>query len=574
MSRFFFTCPISGCISRLLICIASLLCLVAARAQSAPDAGQLLQQTDRNRLPALPPAMPSERSPKAASPQKIQQGAVVTVQRFDFVGNTLLGTQELRTVVASFTGNPIGFTELQSAVAAVSNAYRNAGWLVRAFLPAQEVLDGVVQIQVVEARFGGSRIEGAQPVRIKPSLVLGYFEAAQPKGQLLNMRQLDRALLLADDLPGISVTGNLEEGAVPAQTNLILRTTDEPLWFGYLAADNTGARSTGATRYSANLFFNSPTGWGDAWSLTAVYTEGSDYVRMSASFPLGARGWRVGANASTLSYLLVAPEFSSLGGKGTSDTVGLEATYPILRSRLANVYATLAFDKKDFDNQANASTSSKYRSDVFTVGLSGNRFDEVWGGGISAVSLLVTSGHLNLDGSPNRGTDAATTRTAGQFNKLRYSVSRQQTLSQAITLYAMLSGQRADKNLDSSEKFYLGGAGGVRAYPSSEGGGAEGDMLNVELRWAAARGLTLTSFYDFGKVRINRDNHYSGGAARNEFDLKGVGVSLSWQTGFGGSSRLTWARRLGTNANPAFNGNDQDGSLVRNRFWLSYTQAF
>jgi hypothetical protein len=38
--------------------------------------------------------------------------------------------------------------------------------------------------------------------------------------------------------------------------------------------------------------------------------------------------------------------------------------------------------------------------------------------------------------------------------------------------------------------------------------------------------------------------------------------------------KATWAHRLGDNPNPTATGNDQDGSLLKNRFWLVATLAF
>ena len=132
----------------------------------------------------------------------------------------------------------------------------------------------------------------------------------------------------------------------------------------------------------------------------------------------------------------------------------------------------------------------------------------------------------------------------------------------------------AGKNLDSSEKFYLGGATGVRAYPASEGGGSEGQMLNLELRWRLPKGFNFTAFHDWGEVKVNRDNNFTGAPALNDFSLKGAGLALGWQADSGLTARITWARRLGENPNPTATGLDQDGSLVRDRLWASAMLPF
>ena len=60
----------------------------------------------------------------------------------------------------------------------------------------------------------------------------------------------------------------------------------------------------------------------------------------------------------------------------------------------------------------------------------------------------------------------------------------------------------------------------------------------------------------------------------NDYSLKGAGLALAWQGNSGLNLRATWARRIGDNPNPTATGNDQDGSLVSNRFWLTASLPF
>jgi hemolysin activation/secretion protein len=296
------------------------------------------------------------------------------------------------------------------------------------------------------------------------------------------------------------------------------------------------------------------------------------------SLPLGSDGWRIGINASRLNYELISDAYKSLNASGNSSTTGLELSYPLLRSRAANVSATLSADKKKYFNVSAGATSSAYSNVPVSLSLSANSFDALGGGGANALSVVLTEGKLNLSGSPTEASDASTTRTAGAYSKVRYALSRQQQVSTGLSLYGSLSGQWAGKNLDSSEKFYLGGSSGVRAYPSSEGGGSQGQMLNVELRWQLPEGVNLTGFYDHGRVTQNVRNDFAGAPALNRFALKGAGLSLGWRHGSGVSLQATYARRLGNNPNAITTdlnrGADQDGTLHRNRFWLTASVAF
>ena len=545
----------------------------SAFAQTVPDAGSLLQQIEKGRL-APPASKPGPLLAPPPQPMKELSGMSVTVSRFQFAGNTLLTQAQLAPAVASFVNRPLSFNDLQNAAAAVAETYRKAGWIVRVYLPLQEIKDGVVTLQVVEAVFGQVRMEGTAPTRVPFDRLVPIVGAAQPHGAALKAQAMDRALLLLDDMPGISTAGSLAPGEQANEVDLVLKIEDEKLINGQVGVDNASARSTGSARLTADLYINSPLRLGDQAVVNLMHTEGSDYARLAYTVPLGAAGWRVGANASHLRYRLVDDALAALDASGTSTTSGVEATYPLIRARLKNLYLALNYDNKRFDNRAAATTITDYKIDTFTVGLNGNVLDQYAGGGSTSASLALVHGKVDLDGSPNARADALTTRTGGSFTKLRYAASRQQVLTEALALYAAFSGQTAGKNLDSAEKFYLGGAYGVRAYPSNEGGGSEGQLFNLELRGRLPNNVNLTGFYDWGHVKVNHDNAFPGAPALGSYSLKGAGLSVAWLASFGLNLKATWARRIGNNPNPTLTGTDQDGSFRKNRFWLQASMPF
>ena len=550
-----------------------LLASLATQAQTPPSAGSLLQEIERSRTQQLPKAVKPEIAP-APKEMKAPTGLTLTVKQFRFTGNRLLDAGQLAPVVAPYLGRQLDFAELQKAAAAVAARYREDGWVVRAYLPQQDIDNGVVTIHIIEAVFGGALLEGEPPSRVKLQTALAFVEEAVRKGEPLNGDAIDRALLLLDDLPGIAAAGNLKEGRRDGETDLVLKLADEAAYTGDAGIDDSGSRSTGATRLTLNLNANSPLGIADLETVSLIHTEGSDYARLGATVPVGTNGWRVGGSTSHLDYRLISPDFATMNGKGTSETYGLEASYPLLRTRLRNLYLALNADRKNFRNEANGAVTSDYHLDAFSIALNGNLFDALGGGGANTLGLTLTDGRVDLGGSPNQAGDATTTVTQGHYSKLRYSLSRQQTLTEKLALYGAVSGQIAGKNLDPAEKFYLGGATGVRAYPASEGGGSEGQMLNLELRARLPENFTLTAFYDWGEVLVNRDNSHAGAAVLNQYRLRGHGLMLGWLAPFGANFRLTWARRDGGNPNATAAGNDQDGSLVENRLWLQATLPF
>lgn len=164
--------------------LASLLGPLLASAQTPPDAGSVRQQIEQQRRNLLPAEPSSQFAPPPPAMDSIG-GTTVTVSQFRFAGNTLLSNDKLAAAVAGYIGHPIDFAGLQNAAIAVATAYREAGWVVRAYLPKQEIADDTVVVQIVEAKFGATRI-GSEPGRMSPARLKRMVERRQKSGAPLN----------------------------------------------------------------------------------------------------------------------------------------------------------------------------------------------------------------------------------------------------------------------------------------------------------------------------------------------------------------------------------------------------
>ena len=530
---------------------------MAVHAQVNIDAGSLLRQTERDLAAPLP--TPGLQAP-ASGPTRVAKpsDATVQVRGFKLVGNTLLSTEELLKALAPFTDRVMTLDQLREAADAVTSTYREAGWTVRAFLPQQEIKDGIVTIQIIEAIFGGASVQGVEPKRIKATRLVRMAQSQLETGKPLSARRLDRVLLLLDDLPGISVSGHLVPGQRDGETNLVLVATDDKLLTGNASVDNQGSLRTGSDRVSVNLAINSPAQMGDALAINAMKTQGVDYQRLAYTVPAGGDGWRWGVHLSNLNYRVVAEEFASLNPNGAATTVGWDLSYPLLRSLVQNINLAFSFDDKRFDNTINSVTTS-YAIKAYNASLSWQQMDGWGGGGSSNASAVITTGQKTNE-SP--------------YTKLNISLGRLQKLSQSFSLNASASAQASNVNLDSSEKLYLGGATSVRAYPTGEAGGSMGHTLSLELRQRFDNGLTWAVFYDHGRVQANVDNNLSTAASPSAWYLQGAGLSLGWQSKKGVDIKASVAQRMGDNPAPQSNGTDNDGTQRLNRAWFVASVAF
>lgn len=546
-------------------------------AQTLPNTGTLLQQiegvkpmADKNAEPALISVKPGS-TDQGKDKNKERK---IKVSRFTFVGNTLIGAEQLSQLAAPLTGRTVTFSELQEINNTIAAAYATGGWLARVYLPGQDITNGIIVIRIVEAQLGKVVISGDSK-RAPLALVKATIEASKNAGAALNTEALDNAIVQASRIPGVVMSGGLVAGTKEQETDLVLKVSDAPLLTGSAAFDNLGSRLTGPSRASANIALASPLAMGDMGAVNFIKTKGSDYLRFSYSLPISSKGWRAGINTSYLSYHVVAPEFLALDISGQAKTVGLESVYPLIVSRSRDVSLNIAADQKTFQNYTSTTTSSAYSSLATSLALRVRTSDAWLGEGSNNASLRLTHGRLDYGKQNNVGEDSLIPL---RYKKINLALQREQLISEKFSISGAYSMQITNQNLDSSEKFYLGGSSGVRAYPASEGGGGSGKLLSIDARLRINPQLTLGAFYDWGDVTVNAKNDalsIASPAALNKYALQGAGLNISYALGLRSRLTATWARRLGDS--PIKNtttGYDSDGSLSLNRFWLSANIEF
>ena len=524
---------------------------------------------------ATAPASASAAEPSTTTPQP------PVVKGFEFSGNSVFSASDLTQVLQAVVGTPLDMKSLEQIVALIDQHYASQGRLGRCEIPPQDMTDGLIQVTVREGRFARAVIEPSPHPRIPPALAVDLVETAQPKGQVVNLQSLDRATLLLSELPGVQAQMSLRPGEKEGETEAVIRLDDAPATDGSVVFDNSVVSATGATRTIGQLNQHGGFGRAETVSLIWMHTEGSEYLKLGYSEPWGSAGKRVGFNLSGSKYQLIAPQYASLSPSGPSNSIGLDLSVPWLRTRAANASLQWGYEHKNFRNDTTAGLVSEYKIDVFSATAQGQRSDAWMGGGESAGSLQTLIGHVDLNGSPNQGMDALTTQTAGLYAKLRAMASRVQRINPKQSVVATWQAQLASKNLDGSEKFFMGGSQGVRAYPTNEGGGSQGQSLNLEwqhLLNAGNQRLTLSGFYDIATIDVNKFNDFTGGASLNTYALQGGGLWLGGPLAHGWGKplqwRLTWSRRMGVNPMASSSGLDQDGSYRWDRLWFNFNQPF
>lgn len=532
-------------------------------AQVVPDAGRVLQEQT---APALPPPKSAEGVLIVVPPNEPTPsgGATVTLASVRFVGNSLLSDAQLKAALGKVAGQSFDLAGLRGLADRISNVFTKAGYpFARAFLPAQELSNGQLTIEVVEGRYGEVRTTGDATLAAQAQRFLSALKPGAPIESVL----LERSTLILDDQPGIKVSPVIRPGQSFGTGDLDIGVQRTHSVKGDVGYDNQGNRYTGEHRLHANVQFDSPFRLGDQVLVRGLYSdEGLWLGSLTYGTPVGVDGWRASVGY-THTYYLLGKDFANLESSGTADVVTAGASYPLVRSQALNLTIGANLQHKDLkDIKGAAGTQATKSSDAVPVTLQFDRRDGFAGDGIVYGALTFTPGRLNLG-------DEATDRSSGlnsrgSFDKWNLDLARIQSVrGTGVSLFGRVSAQYASKNLDSSERFSLGGPAGVRAYPVGEGICDNGWLAQVELRYQAGA-FSPYAFYDAGAVRINaKQESLNPAPATNERSIGGGGVGTRFQ-------KDAWSADLAI-AWRAQGGAPQADTLVRSaRVWLTASYQF
>jgi hemolysin activation/secretion protein len=373
----------------------SLLCISAnvLAAPIIPDAGQISQE--------LKP-QPQLNKPGTAAPLKAEDGALeqtntnstlkVNVSAINISGNTLFSDTQLAALVADLIDSEHNFAEINASVAKISRFYRERGYAVaRAYLPAQDLKDGVLEVKVLEGIVGAQTLDNQS--RLSDAKVNSMLADIQA-GELLQAAQVDRAVLLLSDTPGVGgARASLQPGASVGTSDLLINVDPAKAYSSNAEFDNYGSYYTGEYRVGAALAINSPLNIGDQLTIRGLSSNKNlTYARVAYQLPIGGSGFKLGAAYSDTHYKF---NFNGTELRGSASNASIFGTYPFIRSQNSNLYGTLTFEQKNLTDVQVATTDKKVRLGNF--GLAGNHQDGIFGGGISSFDSALIAGKLSMD---------------------------------------------------------------------------------------------------------------------------------------------------------------------------------
>jgi hemolysin activation/secretion protein len=553
------------------------------------DTGSIYKQIKQNQIEKAQQNVHPTKKKKVIKQRTLSGKQTVLVRGFKVIGNDEFTEAEIKKVLAPFIGRTMLTEELSEAANALTAYYTKKGFFdANVALISPYILEGGIIVLVVDEKHlekGGISVKNSGK-RIKTEKVLNLWNNIMKPGAM-KQDDFERAMLLTNDLPGISAKADLYYGTNDNTDDMTITVTDENVFNGNIDIDNYGSYYTGRVELGATLYWNSPTKNGEEIVARFITTgKYSNFGYLDLAVPVFDNGMRIGASVDFLKYELDTSKSES-AGDGDAWNARAYVKYPVVRTENFTIETELNYTHTALkDNNATAEIDNS-TIDKGILTLSGNRSDKFLENGITYFSMALTVGNLNLDNKEQIVIDALTSNTAGNYTKLNFSLSRLQNLTGNLSTKISVDGQWASKNLDSSEKYFLGGPYGVSGYPVGQVAGDNAALFYADLRYDLYNmpwkgDLQLKAFYSYGWVKLLKDPdayvaYYGLDKENNEMTLQtvGVGFSQTWSNSF--VLRAVVGKQVGDNEYRDINvnhGKDYDQSDSDYRAWVDLIYYF
>lgn len=492
-------------------------------------------------------------------------GPKVLIKGFRITGQDLLPEAQLLELLADATNSELSLADLESMAERITVHFQQKGYLVaRAYIPAQEIKDHIVEISVIPGKYGKIHIEYSD--KAPANHIAAKLQPVLP-GSVIKQQTLERSLLLINDIPGVSVRASLSPGETTGTADLRLKISQTKPVTGSVGFDNYGNLYTGRARFATSFQLHNPSGCGDSLSLIGL-TSGDEMTvgQLLYALPAGPNGGTLTFGYTRMQYTL-GEDFVFMDAYGMADVKSVQWSYPLKRTQKSDLSVDIGYQTKQLQDRIGLfsdTTDKKSRSLALT--LAGENREPNW---VESYSAGYTDGKLEIQ-SPGALANDQILKTNGDFAKWNFSYFRRQFLSDRVSAIIKLTGQTANKNLDSSEKLSLGGPYAVRAHPQGEAAGDQGYLFSGELQWLlsqprAEKQLYLATYLDAGTVMLNKKSY--AGAGDNRRTLAGLGVGLIYGQADDFALRFDYAWKT--------NNEDETSESPRNgRFWLQGTKYF
>lgn len=445
----------------------------------------------------------------AASPVGAQL-RYIDIWEYQVEGNTLLSRDLVARTVDPYLGVARKIDDTYSAAKALEAEYRAAGFpTVYVTVPEQDVINGVVRLQVTEAKVRRVTISGAR------YFVLSGIRDDVPsveEGEVLHVPSLQKDLQSANQAnKDLKIVPVITQGPTTDTIDIELSVADRPPLHGGISVSNYNTEGTTPTRASAELSY------GNLWQKNHEFgiqaqtsPENTDEVKVLAgsyTFPIGESGSKIALYAVFSDSDLAT--VSDVNVIGDGEIYGLRYVNPFYQSSNSVQSLSLGFDFKDFEEDLVLLDDSSQQTPISYTSWSAlyNVFHKA-DGLTTKFNAGVTLGIRDLFSDDEEFNEK---RSEANNNFMLFSTDFEQTwlLPANWKLRYRVRGQLADSPLVSNEQFSAGGVNTVRGYYEAQIQGDYGLIENLEIEtpdfgrgWPGFKSFTMSWFYDAAQLRL------------------------------------------------------------------------
>lgn len=446
------------------------------------------------------------------------------ISQFEFNGNRVLDRNDLNKAVFDFIGKHLTLNDLYKAAEAVTDLYRDKGYIVSyAYIPPQVIENDTAIISVVEGEIGKVIVEGES--RYKSSFIEKYLSPLKT-GITLNIKDIEDRILLLNSFMGLNIRATLKSGEKPGTSDIVIHLLDGNTYKAYVSLDNFGNKETNEYRLSAAGSLSNAFKGGDR--LTGYFSIGLDhfdprelfFARVDYNLPFGINGFKLGANYTRSQYMSTKT-FKELDLKGYADEFRLYAEYPLLLRSAGTINLYGGFRLRHSLDRMLGETFTKDNIYTLSLGLWGSFYPGKNGEGY--YSVAIDQGINPLFGGSNNSQLSTRPDAGGLFQKIYAEFDYTHHIISFFRINLYGSGQYATDEMFSSEKFYIGGMYSVRGFQSGVNSGDVGFRASVEFEADLyLPQIKAVIFYDKGWVK----NFKPQNVGYSDASLDSLGVGL------------------------------------------------
>jgi len=531
---------VAAALAMVSVSFAAVAQVVPPGAQVVPPSDQPGRERERFERPPVPlaqPGGPAISVPGIEAPPGAAETKLV-IRQIRIVGATIYTAAQLAELYANVVGKKLTLQAVYDLAQRITAKYGGDGYVLsRAIVPVQQ-LDpngAVVKIQVVEGYI--ERVEWPPELstyRDFFSYYAGRIAAERP----VNIRTIERYLLLAGDLPGLKFKNSIKPHPTKVGAAiLVVEVTHKPVDF-FARVDNRGTPARGPLEFLTSTTVNNLLHSHDAFTLTAAgafKTRELQYYAANYRQVLTGEGLTYFATASYGFGRPGTEELELLNYRTKSLYAETGLSYPVIRERERNLNVSgLWFwsnDRGSFFDMPDEPPSTHDRMRGIRLRADADSADQT--GAINQLYFVFSQGVRGL-GATQNGQDLAS-RLNGRvdFSKMELTVSRLQPLPlPAFSALIAAYGQYAMTPLLVSEMCGYGGRLFGRGFDPSQFISDSCFEALFELRYDVPlelKGITQAQLYGF----------FDHGWLHNLAPVLGTFTSVD-AASFGGGLRLGW----------------------------------